>query len=238
MGKIWMVCSGSGGVGKSMIALSLASGAAKAGKRVILLDASGISHSSDLVLGLESIVVLDMIDVAGGQVEIESALYPVTNYPGLRYASASLRDTMSCRELSGIILALHSLCDILVIDLPTGQADLGVGVLRRGDERLVITRADDASIRSCERLIFASGDSEASIGLIVNRLSRERIRRKAQHPRDTVQAVMDHPVIACIHEDPSITVCEQKGRSAIECDGPAWTELKDLLQTLLSTSSE
>ena len=31
MGKIWAVCSGSGGVGKSTVALALAAGAAKAG---------------------------------------------------------------------------------------------------------------------------------------------------------------------------------------------------------------
>ena len=75
MGKIWAVCSGSGGVGKSTIALSLAVGAAKAEKKTILLDASGISRSCDLTLGLESIVVLDMVDVIARQADINAALY-------------------------------------------------------------------------------------------------------------------------------------------------------------------
>ena len=62
MGRIWAVSSGNGGVGKSTIALSLAAGAAKKGKKTILLDASGLSRSCDLILGLESVVVLDMLE--------------------------------------------------------------------------------------------------------------------------------------------------------------------------------
>ncbi len=64
MAKIYAVCSGCGGVGKTMIALSLAVSAAKRGKRTILLDASGVSRACDLALGLENVVVLDMADVA------------------------------------------------------------------------------------------------------------------------------------------------------------------------------
>ena len=48
MAKIYAVCSGCGGVGKTMIALSLAVSAAKRRKRTILLDASGVSPASDM----------------------------------------------------------------------------------------------------------------------------------------------------------------------------------------------
>lgn len=75
MAKIFAVCSGCGGVGKTTVALSLAVSAAKRGKRTILLDASGVSRACDLALGLENIVVLDMADVANRQAGIEAALY-------------------------------------------------------------------------------------------------------------------------------------------------------------------
>lgn len=234
MGKIWTVCSGSGGTGKSMIALSLAAGAAKEGKQTILLDASGISRSCDMILGMESMIVLDMADVISQQVTIESALYPVSRYPGLRFACASLYTGIACSEYAGIILALQSLCDILVVDLPTGQADLGMGILRNGDERLVISRPDDISMRACERMLLRIERDNVSSSLVINRTSRERIRRKLQHTTEAVQGVLDYPVIASIPEDPSIPACEKKGRAAIECDGPAWNVLKELLHALLS----
>lgn len=233
MGKIWAVCSGSGGVGKSMIALSLAAGAAKAGRRTILLDTSGVSRCCDLILKLESVVTLDMLDVIRNQVVMESALYDVPQYPNLQLACASLYDDVTVSELSGMTLALHSLCDVLVIDLPTGQASLGRGVMRAGDERLLVTRPDDASIRATERLMTRCAGEPGADSLVINRVSAERIRKKTQYAQSTVESLLDRAAIACIPEDASIPASEQRGRAAIECDGPAWTALSGLVKTLL-----
>ena len=90
MAKIYAVSSGKGGVGKSTIALSLAVAAAKRGKRTILLDASGISRSCDLALGMESVVVLDLADVCCQQISLESTLYQVPQYENLSFVCASL----------------------------------------------------------------------------------------------------------------------------------------------------
>ena len=234
MGRIWAVCSGSGGAGKSMISLALASGAAKEGKKTILLDASGIARSCDLILGLESVIVLDMIDVISQQVSIESALYPVPRYDGMRFACAALRKDHSCSEYAGVILALASMCDILVVDLPTGQSDLGSGVMCRGDECVVVSRPDDASIRACERMLIEREADEASISLVLNHVSREHGRRRIQHTSDAVRSILDYPILASIPEDGSIDLCARKGRSAIECDGPAWNAVKGHLHALLS----
>ena len=232
MGKIWAVCSGSGGVGKSTVALSVAVGAARAGKKTILLDASGISRSCDLILGLESVVVLDMLDVIQDQVGIEAALYPVPQRENLRFACASLYDHVPASELSGIVLALHAQCDVLVVDLPTGQCDLGHGVMRAGDERLIITRPDDASIRAAERLMHRADDL-ASDDLIINRVRTDRLNRKTQYTQDTVQNLLDRAALACIPEDAGIPAGEQRGKAAIECSGPAWTALNRLIKSLL-----
>lgn len=234
MGKIWAVCSGSGGVGKSMIALSLAAGAARAGRRVILLDASGGSRSCDLTLGMESVVTLDVLDVLRDQVSMESALYAAVQYPGLRLACASLYDDVAVSELSGMMLALHSLCDALVVDLPTGQTSLGRGVMRAGDERLLITRPDDAAIRATERLMTRCAGEPAAQSLVINRVSAERVRKKTQYAQSTVENLLDRAAIACIPEDAGIPASEQRGRAAIECDGPARAALSGLVKTLLS----
>jgi len=236
MGRIFSVCSGSGGVGKSMVALSLAVGCAKAGRSTILLDASGAARSCDLTLGMESIVVLDIMDVLKDQVSILSALYPVPRHDHLRFACASLYDNVPVSDLSGMVLALQTLCDILVIDLPAGQIDVGQGIMQAGDERLVITRPDDASMRAAERLILRASCDMAGTSLIINRLSRERVKRKTQYDADTVQTVLDRIALACIPEDPSIAEAEKKGRTAIESDGPARSALHALVKSLLSSA--
>ena len=235
MGKIWTVCSGSGGVGKTSIALSIAVGAAKAGKKTILLDASGASRSCDLVLGLESAIALDMKDILRDQIHMDSALCAVPQYPNLFLACASLYDRTPVCELSGMVLALHPICDILVIDMPTGEASLGRGVMRSGDERLFVTRPDNASIRSTERLMQQCPAADGvSNNLVINRMSRERIKRKTQYPQTTVESLLDTPALVCIPEDPGIPECECSAHSAIESNGPAWTILSKLCKALLT----
>lgn len=236
MGKIWTVCSGSGGVGKTTIALSIAIGAAKAGKKTILLDASGAARSCDLILGLESILTLDIQDVLRNQVSMDTALYPVAQYPGLSLACSSLYDQTPVSELSGMILALHSLCDILVVDMPTGQYSLGRGMMRTGDERLFVTRPDDASIRSTERLLMRARAYDAAINsLVINRLSRDSIKRKTQYPQSTVENLLDMPAIACIPEDAALAEYDYSGRFSLKSHGSAWNALHGLTKSLLSS---
>lgn len=230
---IWTVCSGCGGVGKSMIALSLAAGASKAGRKAVLLDLSGISRSCDLNLKIESIVALDMLDVMRDQVPLEAALYRVSQYPNLQYACASLYDDVSVSELSGIVLALHSMCDVLVMDMPTGQIDLPFGVMRAGDERLLVTRPDDASVRSTERLMMRCTDSGVSDRLIINRISPERIRKKTQYAQPVVENLLDRAADACIPEDACIPACESQAKAAIECGGPVGGMLCHLVDAML-----
>lgn len=234
MGKIWTVCSGSGGVGKTTIALSIAVGAAKAGRKTILLDASGAARSCDLILGLESVLILDVKDALRDQIHMDAVLYAAPQYANLFLACSSLYDQTPVSELSSMILALHSMCDILVVDMPTGACFLGRGVMRSGDERLFITRPDNASIRSTERMMMqVSAVDGASNSLIINRISRDRIKRKTQYTQETVENLLDTPTLCCIPEDPSIPECESSARAAIECNGPAWTVLSNLSKALL-----
>ena len=233
MGRIWAVCSGSGGVGKSTIALSLAVGAARAGKQAVLLDASGTSRACDLMLGMESIVVLDMVDVIGQQAELSGALYRVPGIDGLRFACASLYDDVPVCELTTAMLALHSLCDVLVIDLPTGQIDLGDGLLRREDERIVVTRPDDISMRAAERIMMRAARSEAAMCLAVNRISRSAVRRGTQYDARQVEMVLDCPVLAAIPEDEGVLSAARKMRGVIPGDGPARTALSAMAEKLL-----
>lgn len=236
MGRIFTVSSGSGGVGKSMIALSIAVGAAKAGHQTILLDASGSARSCDLTLGLESVVTLDMMDIFRDQISISSALYSVPKHDRLRFGCASLYDCVSVSELTGIILALQTLCEVLVIDLPTGQFELGSGIMKSGDERLIVTRPDNASLRAAERLMQHVLRDQAGMSIVINRVSKDRIKRKTQYDQDTVQAVLDQVAIGCIPEDAAIYDAELRGKSAIESDGPAKAALQALTKKLLSGS--
>ncbi|MBP3645212.1 MAG: hypothetical protein J6K55_02195 [Clostridia bacterium] len=233
MGKTIAVCSGSGGAGKTMIAVSVAVGAAKRGKKSILLDASGVSRAADLILGVESLVSLDLADVAAGQTSVDSSIYPVCRYQHLYYACASLYDSTNLADLHSILLILQSMCDLLVIDMPSGVIHPGKDILCKEDCCAVVLRPDHTSLRSCERLLAGLPSAAPEVSLILNRVSREQQRQQVQYDESTVQMILDRTVAGSVPEDKSIAVSAAKGRPAIECDGPAWTALNKLTDALL-----
>ena len=70
--------------------------------------------------------------------------------------------------------------------------------------------------------------------LVVNRAEAQRVRKKTQYDAKTVEMTLDCPLAGCVPEDDSIAVCSQKGRIALECDGPARRALAQLTDALLS----
>lgn len=201
MGKTWAIASGSGGVGKTTLSLLLAIGAAKKGKQTIILDASGVSRSCDLLLGLESIMSIDLTDALSQQIDLQSALYEVPQCSNLRIANASFFGNASLSELSGLVLALQSMCDILVIDLPTGALFTDRSVLTTQDEMIFVSRPDDASMRSTERLLQRIRDTEVRYSLILNRVKRDKIKKGTQYTGDSVMMILDCPILGSIPED-------------------------------------
>lgn len=233
MGRVFAICSGSGGVGKSTLALALALGAASSGRETILLDASGVSRACDLALGLENVVALDMADVLCGEADMQQALYRVPQQEKLRFACASLYDgTMLC-DIAGIALALQSLCEVLIIDLPTGQAALESGLLGERDARVIVLRPDDSAIRAAERMLMRTAGEPAECFLVVNRLRKELVKKNRQYPERTVEMILDRPVLGCIPENDSMILGMEKGRLGPLFGAP---EMHQVVRALLGDS--
>lgn len=230
MGKIIAVCSGCGGVGKSTVALSAALAAAKRGLQTILLDASGSARACDLMLGLESIVVLDMMDVVKQRSSLQTAIYPVPNERNLSFACASLYEGIPLSELSGVILALRAMSDLLVIDLPTGPLRIGQEVMDPDDILLLLTRPDDISIRALERTISAMPAPSARCCLIINRADPVRIRKKAQYPAKSVEMMLDMPAALTILEDETLHTGIGTGKPFIDRNQRLRNDLWKLLE--------
>lgn len=233
MGKIVAVCSGSGGAGKSTVALSLAVGAAKRGKTTILLDASGAARTCDLMLGLESVIVLDMMDVIKQQASIHTALYPVPGKERLRFACASLYEGTGLCDLSSVLLVLRAMCDMLVIDLPTGPVMFSEGVLDENDGLVLIARPDDMSIRALERMVSHMSATAAQRYLVINHVSASWVKRGYQYDRQRAEMLLDMPVACFIQEEEHVVKGIKNGRAAIESDGRIAAELNMLLKSLL-----
>lgn len=210
--RIFAVCSGSGGVGKSTLAVALALGAASAGHDTILLDAAGPARSCDLLLGLENAVSLDLGDVLCGEADMEHTLVRVPAQERLRFCCTSLWRDAPFSEFMGAALALRSMCGTLVIDLPSGQIADEAGLLGERDMRVLLARPDDASLRVTERLLALAAGGSADTRLVLGRVRRELVRRGQQYDTDAVQQILDRPVLGVIPEDETMAARVGKGR--------------------------
>ena len=67
VGKVIVVTSGKGGVGKTTATANIGAGLASQGHSVVLIDTDIGLRNLDLVLGLENRIVFDLVDVVEGK---------------------------------------------------------------------------------------------------------------------------------------------------------------------------
>ena len=216
-----------------MLALALACEAASAGMQTILLDANGVSRSCDLMLGMESVVTTDLVDVLSGQASLQHALYCVPQKDKLRLCCTSLLGNIPLNEFAGAMLALRSMCDVLVIDLPTGDPALVSGLLGGEDMRVFLARPDDSSLRAVERMLMLTADEKAKSAIVLCRVKRELIKKGFQYAEETAAQVLDRPITGCIWEDDAMAARIGKRNAWFSFAGSARAQLDQIIKNLL-----
>ena len=169
-GRVLLVMSGKGGVGKSVVSAALAGIVASSGLRAGLMDADIYGPSSALLFGAR-----------GLPAEGESGLVPpVLN--GVKVMSVDLFASGRPIPLAGsganeVLLELLALTDwgnldCLVVDMPpaTGDIMLTLTSLRKGDvEALVVTMPDRLSTSVAHRVLeLLKGGDVTTVGVLGN----------------------------------------------------------------------
>lgn len=226
MGKAWIIASGKGGVGKSTIAACLAVGLVKQKQRVCIVDADIGLREQDALLGLESRIVYDLVDVANKDCTLSQALVTHAAYPGLtllpaaQFAQVKDIDPKSFRR---ILITLKAAFDHVIIDSPAG-VDRGFrGLLNNElDECIVICTPDDVCIRDVERVTsMMMSQQMPRPRLIVNRLEPQLIRLGEMYSAQTVAITLDTVLLGEVPNDPIIYRAQLKHISPmkVECEG-------------------
>ncbi len=215
MSSVYLFASGKGGVGKSTVTANLAAVLARAGRKVVLIDADIGLRSQDSFLGLEDRVVYDLVDVARGRCLLSQALLPHPDMPALRMLPAAqfsrARD-LDPKKLHKIIGLLRRDYDIILIDCPAGIERGLRNVLNAGaDETVLIVTADDLCLRDAEKTCALISEKKLpKPWLIVNRLRNDMIHDGLMYSARTAADVLDLPLLGEIPEDEAVTVAQLK----------------------------
>lgn len=210
MKRCWMIASGKGGVGKSMVTAGLGISLDRLGKHVCIVDADLGLRNQDALLGLENRIVYDLMDVTEGHCTLDQALISpecgqhLMLLPAAQFARAKELDP---RQLKKILNRLRERFDFILIDCPAGIERGLRNVLKAGaDAAVLVCTPDDICMRDAERagtLMMAGWQIRPE--LIVNRLNPKLIRSGEMYAAKIVAETLDMDLLGEIPEDLAVT---------------------------------
>ena len=209
MAESILIVSGKGGVGKSVIAANLGAALASAGRSTVIIDADIGLRSQDTLLGLENLVVYDLIDAVNKECTISEALHDCPSCPGLKLLPASqfarVRD-LDRNRFRKMINTLKQDYEYILIDAPAGIEKGFRNLLNAQPDRiLLVTTPDQLCIRDAERAAqVIEAKQLPRPELIVNRLENELIRRKEMLSARVIADTLDLPLAGEIPDDPVV----------------------------------
>lgn len=169
IGKIIAVSSGKGGVGKSLIASTLALTLSRSGYQVGLLDLDFSSPSTHIILGVKGVYPR----------EEKGIIPPVVHglaYMSIIYYAGNRPAPLRGIDISNAIIELLAITqwgslDFLVIDMPPGIGDATLDMIRliKKISFLVITTSSKVAFETVRKLIELLGSLKVPvIGVIEN----------------------------------------------------------------------
>ena len=151
--KIIAVSSGKGGVGKSMIASTLALNLSRSGYKVGLLDSDFTSPSTHIILGIKNVYPKEEKGLVPPS--IENMLYM-----SIVYFSGDAPSPLRGSDVSNAIIELLAITqwgslDFLIIDMPPGLGDATLDIIRlvKRVHFLVVTTPSRIAFETVRKLI-------------------------------------------------------------------------------------
>jgi len=156
MGKVIVVTSGKGGVGKTTSSAALGAALASNGEKVVVVDFDVGLRNLDLVMGAERRVVYDLVNVIQGEAKLTQALIRDKRLETLYLLPASQtrdKDNLTADGVEWVIGALKQSFDWVVCDSPAGIERGATLAMRHADVAIVVTNPEVSSVRDSDRII-------------------------------------------------------------------------------------
>lgn len=148
MGKLIVISSGKGGVGKSTVAVGLATALNNGGKKVLLIDADEGLRCLDLMLSVTDKLVFDLSDLLKDNSLIESAIYPVENTEGLYLLPAPAAEGQTNKALMASQIELFTEAyDYVILDCSAGYNEELCSKFSNSAKFILVANTDAVSTR-------------------------------------------------------------------------------------------
>lgn len=214
-GLVLTLTSGKGGVGKTTTTANLGTALAMAGQRVIVVDADIGLRNLDILMGLESRVVYNLVDVIEGRCSLHESLVRDKRAKELYLLpSSQTRDKTAVApdQMMTLCEELRAIADFVLVDSPAG-IELGFqNAIAAASEVVIVTTPEVSALRDADKVIFLlERDLNTHARLIINRYNPRLVRRKEMISKDDILSILSIDLLGIVPDDDQITVSSNKG---------------------------
>lgn len=216
-GRVIVITSGKGGVGKTTTTANIGAALANLGKNVCVVDMDIGLRNLDILMGLENRVVYNLVDVIEGTCKIKQALVKDKKLPNLSLLpSAQTRDKNSVNEeqIKALVAELKLMFDIILVDCPAGIESGFQNSIAGADEAIVVVTPEMSSVRDADRIIGlleARRNELHSYRLIVNRIKPDLVNANQMMSIDDICEILSVDLLGIVPDDEDIVISTNKG---------------------------
>lgn len=220
MGKIIAVASGKGGVGKTTVVANLGASLSEMGKKVLLIDLDIGLRNLDLVMGLQSIIVYDLVDVYENKIDLFDATYHFEKYKELYFLPASQtidKEDIDKKLLCDFMVSIKERFDYILLDCPAGIETGLKNALCVADMLVVTVTPDFASLRDGDRVIEVSEEYDVKEKyILINKFDKKLIRKGYAPNIDEILERLGTPLIGIVENEEEMVKYQNDGQLILD----------------------
>ena len=218
-GKIIVITSGKGGVGKTTATASIGAALALEGKKVAVIDMDIGLRNLDVVMGLENRIVFNIVDAVNGKCKVQQATIKDRKIDNLFLIPASQSDNknvISPAAMKNFCKQLRSEFDFVLLDCPAGIEQGFENAVIGADEAIVICTPEVSSVRDADRVVGLLYAKSVHPRLLVNRIVPEMVERGDMLSHEDVVDVLSIDLIGLVPMDDNVIISTNTGAHLIQ----------------------
>lgn len=225
MGEVIVITSGKGGVGKTTTTANIGAGLSRFDKKVVVIDTDLGLRNLDVVMGLENLIVYNLVDVIEGNCRLKQALIRDKRYDNLYLLpSAQTKDktAISPGQMKKLTSELKEEFDYILLDCPAGIEQGFQNAVAGADRAIIVTTPEVSAIRDADRIIgLLENNQMKQLDLIINRIRMDMVKRGDMMSVDDVTEILAIPLIGAIPDDEQVVIGTNQGEPVIGLDSKA-----------------
>ena len=220
MGKVIVVTSGKGGVGKTTSTANIGATLTKLGNKVIVIDGDIGLRNLDVVMGLENRIVFDLVDLIEKKCKPRQAMIKDKRFDGLYLIPAAQtrdKDAINPEQMKELCDELKEEFDYVIVDCPAGIENGFKNAIAGADSAIVVTTPEVSAVRDADRIIgLLEAHSVDDINLVVNRIKMNMVRNGDMLDINDILDILGIKLIGVVPDDENVVISTNKGEPVVE----------------------